>query len=124
MKIVIIGLGGFFGSICRYLASGFAYRLFPLTFFPIGTITVNVIGCILLGILAGLAEFRQLLTPEMRSFLLIGFLGSFTTYSTFGLESFQLLRDGQLFSTVLNIALHLFLGIGGVWLGQTIARFI
>jgi CrcB protein len=124
MKLVIVGLGGFFGSICRYLASGFAYRLFPLTLFPVGTITVNVIGCIILGFLAGLAEFRQVLTPEMRSFLLIGFLGSFTTYSTFGLESFQLLRDGQLLSTALNISLHLFLGIGGVWLGQILSRFI
>jgi CrcB protein len=124
MKIVIVGLGGFFGSICRYLASGFAYRIFPLTLFPIGTITVNVIGCIVLGFLAGLAEFRQVLTPELRSFLLIGFLGSFTTYSTFGLESFQLLRDGQLFSTALNISLHLFLGIGGVWLGHMLSRII
>ena len=84
LDLVYVGLGGFIGSIGRYLAAGAVHQIFPSSYFPIGTAVVNIIGCFLIGILTGLAELRNLLSPEMRTFLLIGMLGGFTTFSTFG----------------------------------------
>ena len=75
LDLVYVGLGGFIGSIGRYLAAGAVHQIFPSSYFPIGTAVVNIIGCFLIGVLTGLAELRNLLSPEMRTFLLIGMLG-------------------------------------------------
>lgn len=124
MKLLYIGLGGFFGSVGRYLASGLAQKLFPsLINFPVGTLVVNVSGCLMIGFLSGLAEQRQLFSPELRMMVFIGFLGGFTTFSTFGFESFSLARDQQYFSTFLNVLLHIILGLPAVWLGHIITRY-
>ena len=81
LKVLLVGLGGFLGSISRYLVGGLVHRLFPITVFPYGTLVVNVLGCLLIGFVVGLVEFRQLFRPEIRLFLLIGFL--------VGLQPFQ-----------------------------------
>ncbi len=123
LKLLLVGAGGFAGAIARYLVSGWVYRFSPLTSaLPVGTLAVNVGGCLLIGFLHGLVETRQLLTPETRLLLFIGFLGSFTTYSTFGYETFNLARDGQLAELLLNIALHLLFGLSAVWFGHVISR--
>ena len=124
LDLVYVGLGGLIGSVGRYLASGAAHQIFPGLYFPIGTAVVNIIGCFLIGILTGLAEMRNLLSPEMRLFLLIGLLGGFTTFSTFGHETLALLRDGQLLHAVGNVLIQVVIGLSGVWLGYTIARYI
>ena len=122
VKLLLIGTGGFLGSVSRYLLSTAIYRLSNGFLFPFGTLAVNLIGCLAIGFLAGLAEFRGLLSAEMRMFLLIGVLGGFTTFSTFGYETFQLLRDGQGQFAVTNICLSVVLGIVGVWGGFALAR--
>ena len=124
VKLLYIGLGGFAGSIGRYMVAGLVQRLFPaLINFPIGTLAVNISGCLFIGLLSGLAEQRQLFNPEMRMMIFVGFLGGFTTFSTFGFESFSLARDQQYFSTMANIVLHIALGLPAVWLGHIIARY-
>lgn len=124
IKLLLIGTGGFIGSVARYLLSTSIYRMSNGFLFPLGTLAVNLIGCLLIGFLAGLAEFRGLFSPEIRMFLLIGILGGFTTFSTFGYETYQLLRDGQGQFAVANICLSVILGILGVWAGFSLAKTI
>ncbi len=123
-KLLLIGTGGFFGSVLRYLISGWVSTLMNQPVFPYGTLAVNTAGCLLIGFLGGLSETRQLFTPEARIFLFIGLLGGFTTFSTFGYETVTLLRSGQLFSTFLNIGLHLALGLAAVIAGIIVSRLV
>lgn len=124
LKIFIVGAGGAVGSIMRYIVSDFSHRMFENPFFPYGTLTVNVIGCLLIGLLGGVSESRQIFTPEIRALLFIGFLGGFTTFSTFGYEIFTFTRDGQFTAAMTNLLLHLLLGFGAVWLGFSLSRLI
>ena len=124
LNIIFVGVGGFFGSIGRYMLAGAVYQIFPNLYFPIGTLAVNILGCFLIGLLTGLAEVRNLLSPEMRVFLLIGLLGGFTTFSTFGFETFALLRDGNFLSALANVLIQVVIGISAVWLGFNIIRYI
>jgi len=116
-NILFVGLGGFVGSVLRYLVSGWIERLSDTSFFPYGTMSVNVIGCLVIGLLGGWADNHNLLTPPMRMFLLLGLLGGFTTYSTFGYETMALLRDRQALAALAYVGLHLLLGFGAVALG-------
>jgi fluoride exporter len=122
LKTLWVGCGGFLGSAARYLLGGLLNRMAPQALFPYETLAINVSGCLAIGFLAGLAEFRGLFTPESRAFLFMGILGGFTTFSTFGYETFQLLRDGQWISGTMNIVLHSVLGLAAVWAGHTLAR--
>jgi len=123
-KILLVGMGGFLGAIFRYALSGFVYRFFEKPFFPYGTLVVNVIGCLLIGFLGGISENRQIFSPEIRLFVFIGVLGSFTTFSTFGFELFSFARDGQMLAAALNLVLHLILGLTAVWIGYILSRLI
>ena len=119
MTVLLVAIGGAFGSAARYVLSSFVHRVVtPL--FPFGTFAVNVLGCAVFGAIAGLAHERFLLRPETRAFLLIGVLGGFTTFSTFAFESFELLRDGQFFSAALNIVGQVVAGIVGLWAAYVI----
>ena len=124
LNLVYVGLGGFIGSIGRYLASGAVHQIFPSIYFPIGTAVVNILGCFLIGILTGLAELRNLFSPEMRTFLLFGLLGGFTTFSTFGHETVALMRDGEFLPAVGNVLIQVIIGLSGVWLGFNVSRYI
>jgi CrcB protein len=124
IKILMVGMGGFAGSLCRYIVSDLSHRLFNDPFFPYGTLTVNVGGCLLIGLLGGLSETRQIFTPEVRAMIFIGFLGGFTTFSTFGYEIFTVARDGQFISAMTNLMLHLVLGFGAVWLGFSMSKLL
>ncbi len=124
LNILFVGVGGFFGSIGRYLLSGAVYQLFPNLHFPIGTTVVNVSGCFLIGFITALVEVRNLLSPEVRVFLLIGILGGFTTFSTFGYETIALLRDGAFLSGLANVLIQVVFGISAVWLGYNVVRLI
>ena len=121
-QLLLVGVGGFFGSIGRFVITGLFNRFSPAMGFPVGTLTVNVIGCFLIGLLHGFSETRSLLGPDTRIFLFIGILGGFTTYSTFGFESIALLRDGAMLKASLNIFLHIVVGLASVWLGDVLAR--
>jgi CrcB protein len=124
VKLLLIGTGGFAGAILRYAAAGAVMNMLDRPVFPYGTLAVNVLGCLLIGLLAGVAESRQFLSPEVRMLVFIGFLGGFTTFSTFGYEVFQFTRDGQVFSACLNVGLHLVLGLGGVFAGAMASRLM
>lgn len=121
-QLLWVGLGGFLGSVGRFVISGFFNRLSPALAFPIGTLAVNILGCFLIGLLHGLAESRNMLGTDTRIFLFIGVLGGFTTYSTFGFESLVLLKDGAMLKASANIIIHVFLGLAAVWLGDTLGR--
>jgi CrcB protein len=122
LKILLVGLGGFFGSVCRYLVSGWAQGLAPFSSFPWGTLTVNLLGCLVLGLAAGLAEARGVLSPHARLLLMMGFLGGFTTFSTFGLESYSLLQDGTWGRLAGNLLASVLGGLTAVWVGEALAR--
>lgn len=124
IKLLLIGTGGFIGSVLRYLLSGAAQTLSQSIAFPYGTLTVNILGCLCVGVLSELIENRGLLGPDVRAFMIIGILGGFTTFSAFGNETLNLLRDGQRAASGLNVAAHLALCLGAVWLGRMLAQAI
>jgi CrcB protein len=121
-KFWLVGVGGFLGSVLRYGVGGWVGRMKAGWTFPIETLVINVSGCVVLGALAGLAESRGVFSGTTRAFLFIGLLGGFTTFSTFGYETFQLLRDAQWQRAVLSTGLQVVLGVGGVWAGHSLAR--
>jgi fluoride exporter len=121
-SLPLIALGGALGAVARYLAGGAVHRLFPDAAFPVGTLAVNVSGCLLIGFLGGLAESRQVLGPEVRLFLLVGLLGGFTTFSSFGYETLALARDAEMGKALLNVAASVALGLAAVWAGDALAR--
>ena len=116
-----VGSGGFIGAIARYGLGGLVHQQFRFSIFPIGTMTVNLLGCFVIGLLAGLVESRQLFGPEFRMFVMVGILGSFTTFSTFGYETFAMIRDAEYLSAALNVGIHIIAGLVLVWLGYTIS---
>ncbi len=107
--VLILCLSGALGTLARYSLSGLVYRVFGSRF-PYGTLAVNLLGCLFLGFLAALAEVRLTLTPQARLFLMIGFCGAFTTFSTLIYETFNLIRDGQTVSAFLNLMVTVILG--------------
>jgi CrcB protein len=123
-KILLVGAGGFAGSIGRYLLAGGVQRLTPAGTFPHGTLAVNVLGCLAIGFLGALAETRGVLGPEARLLLFIGVLGGFTTFSTFAFETLAMLRGGQLPRALANTSLHLLGCMVAVWLGDALGRGI
>lgn len=122
VTIGIIGLGGFAGSILRYLVSGWVQQLSNTPLFPYGTLGVNVLGCLAIGLLGGWADNAELFGPSTRMFLLVGVLGGFTTFSTFGYETMALLRDKAVFGAFLYVGLHLLLGFAAVALGYGLSN--
>lgn len=121
MKLLWVGLGGFLGAVMRYLASGWAQSASGSISFPFGTLAVNVIGCFAIGGLSYLADARGMLGPDARLFLIVGILGGFTTFSAFGNETMNLLRDGQVLRAGVNIVASLLLCLAGVWAGRVLA---
>lgn len=123
MNLFFIAIGGAIGSVARFLLSSTITRYLPSTF-PFGTFTVNVLGCALFGLIAGLTRVPLLTTPEARAFLLVGVLGGFTTFSTFAYESVRLLQAGQTLSALLTVAGQTVLGMAALWGGYGLALTI
>lgn len=120
-NLLLVGGGGFLGSVARYYVSGWATQMSHAGRFPLGTLVVNITGCLLIGFLAGLAEYAHLLSPPARLFLLTGFLGGFTTYSAFAYETYFLGREHMALAALANVSLQLVLGLSAVLLGSKIA---
>jgi CrcB protein len=120
-KIILIGLAGLIGTLCRYWLSGLVARQYGENF-PWGTLVVNVLGCFLAGSLFCLMEERFLVSPTLRSVVLIGLLGGFTTFSSFGLQTFTLLREGELALAALNVTLSNLLGLLMLWAGYSLVK--
>ena len=117
-NIILVGVGGFIGAVLRYLISGYIQNLTQSIAFPYGTLAVNITGCFLIGMCSYLVESQAGMTAEMRLLLMVGLLGSFTTYSTFSSETMNLLQDQRLFLALINIGTHIFLGLSAVLLGR------
>ena len=122
MRLIAIAVGGAIGALLRYAVSGLAYNLFGEAF-PWGTMSVNLLGCLLIGFLWQTFEATAL-SPQLRALIFIGGLGAFTTFSTYGLESLNLLRDGQMRMGLLNILGSNLLGIVAVFVGIVLARLV
>lgn len=120
MNILLIAIGGAVGSVCRYLLSSAVLRTLG-TLFPAGTFVVNVLGCLAFGAIAGAAQERVSLSPEMRALLLAGLLGGFTTFSSFMNESFVLAREGQFLWAGLNLGGQVVAGFIAFWIAFSIA---
>ena len=120
INAAMVGSGGFIGALARYGLSGLVHRQVPFATFPYGTMAVNLLGCCAIGVIAGLAESRQLFGPEFRTFALIGVLGGFTTFSTFGYETFAMIRDAEYLRVAANVGVHVILGLALVWLGYAL----
>lgn len=121
--IFYIGIFGFIGAISRYLLSGWVYSVMG-TRFPYGTLTVNIIGSFLLGFLFKLTTGRVILEADLRTALTVGFIGAFTTFSTFSLETFNLLEEGSWALAALNIAASVIVCLIATWGGVVLARSI
>jgi len=116
MKVLaLVALGGGFGSVCRYLLSTWLTR--GTGGFPFGTLAVNLIGCLLIGLFAGLAARHAWLNGEARLLLVVGVLGGFTTFSAFGLDSLHLMRRGDHLMALGYVGSSVLLGFGAVWSG-------
>lgn len=118
---LIAGLGGFIGSGLRFAVTFWVQRLFTYSHFPYGTLTVNAVGCLLIGYIAGIAEARHILDPSMRIFLVVGILGGFTTFSAYAFETFALAQEAQYLTATLNTVLQVVIGLGAAWLGFALA---
>jgi CrcB protein len=121
-NILIAGCGGFIGTCLRYFFNNLFDRFASYPAFPYGTLFINVTGCLAIGLLAGLAESREVFTSELRIFIFIGILGGYTTFSTFGYETFTLLRDGQFLLASANVLLQVFLGLIALGLAYNFSR--
>jgi fluoride exporter len=111
-QILLVGLGGFLGSIAFVLHHTMDWR------FPLGTFVVNVTGCLVAGLLAGLVERHSVFSPDTRVLLFTGLIGGFTTFSAFGVETVFLLRRGEVAVAIAYVVLSLLCGLGALWLAM------
>ena len=122
-SLLIAGLGGFIGTVLRFLVSRY-FQVHSSSLFPWGTFAVNIIGCFLIGIIFGLSDRTNLISPEWRIFLTVGICGGFTTFSTFSNDTFLLIQDKEWFQMILYTSLSFFLGLVAVYLGRFLTKLI
>jgi CrcB protein len=122
-NILIIGIGGFLGAITRYGAAVWIGQRWGRSF-PLGTFVINVSGSFLIGLLMTLLAERFMVNPQWRLMLVVGFLGAYTTFSTFEYETGALLKDGEWMIALLNVVLSVILGFAALKLGEVIAKSI
>ena len=126
-QLLIVGLGGACGAVARYSLTGFVHRKFPEYLpYPIGTLAVNVLGCFLIGILMTLIAERDLFSETVsentRLLLITGFLGSLTTFSTFGYETVELMMLSNIRLACWNVAANVIVGCGAVFAGHWLTK--
>ena len=119
--LILVGLGGFAGAVARWIISKVVQDGLQ---FPIGTIVVNFLGCILLGFILYSTIFFDVFTREQRLLLATGFAGAFTTFSTFSFEGFELWAEGLQASAIIYVAASLILGFIGIFIGRTLALMV
>jgi len=119
----IIGIGGFFGAVCRYMVALWIGQKWGRTF-PLGTFVVNISGSFLIGLLMSFFTEKFMVSPQVRLFLVVGFLGAYTTFSTFEYETGNLLKDGEWSIALANVILSVIAGFVALKLGEIIAKSI
>ncbi len=120
-RIILIGLAGLCGTLGRYGLTTLVARRYGEAF-PLGTLLVNLLGCFLAGLLFQLMNERYLVSETLRTMVLVGFLGGFTTFSAYGLQTFALMRAGELGLAGLNLVCSNLFGLLMVWAGYSLAR--
>lgn len=120
-QLLLIAAGGATGAVLRFLVSGWIYATLGRDF-PYGTLVVNVFGSLVMGLCFALLVERMVSGPEWRALLMIGLLGSFTTFSTFSIETLNLLEDGELFKAFSNMLFSVVLCLLSAWVGLVIGR--
>jgi CrcB protein len=123
LRPLLVGVGGFIGALSRYWLAGACQRVVGVDF-PFGTLSVNIVGSFVLGLVMAAALERNLIGPDLRIFVTVGFCGGLTTMSTFSYETLALLRDGSWLGGIGNAALSLVGCLAAVWLGDTVARLL
>lgn len=124
MKIaLLIGIGGFIGSVGRYMLNRWVHDQLD-NFFPLGTMVVNILGSLLIGIIFGLSLKGSIMSNELKMFLVVGFCGGFTTFSSFTNDGLSLLRDGQVTSFFLYIGISVIFGLLAVYAGYVLSKII
>ena len=113
----MVGLGGFLGALARFTVSDVIQKSFLKGVFPIGTLLVNMLGCVLIGLFLGVSDARDIFTVQVRLFLVVGVLGGFKTFSTFGYETFMMISDGDYLNSIVNVMAHIVFGVALVWGG-------
>lgn len=118
MTWIAIAIGGAIGSVARHAVNHVVHTRWLLTRFPVGTVVVNLTGCFIVGLLVGLIVSRRIVMRQhWREFVFVGLLGGFTTFSTFGLDTFMLSRTHSTGSAVLNVAAQVGGGLVALWVG-------
>ena len=120
-SVLLVALGGALGSVARFKLSGWVLQQTTSGRFPAGTLAVNLVGCRVAGLLAGMAAKQDILSAETRLFLFTGLLGGFTTFSAFGLETLLLLKRGEAAVAVTNAVVSVVAGLLVAWLGYELA---
>lgn len=119
--MLLAGAGGFIGTCCRYLTNRLYLSCFKTTL-PLATFTVNILGCFIVGLILGLMNRAGLVSPKLNAFLVVGFCGGFTTFSTFSYETFTLGASGEIFTSILYVAASIVAGLIAVWLGLLVSN--
>lgn len=120
-KLIVVAVGGAFGAIARYWLGGWINSRLPMQF-PLGTFVINVTGSFMIGFFLTLISQRLTIHPNWRMLVAVGFVGAYTTFSTFEYETLKLIEEGNIPSAALNIILSVILGFIAVWLGVVAAR--
>ncbi|MBC7784535.1 MAG: fluoride efflux transporter CrcB [Burkholderiales bacterium] len=121
-QLILVGVGGAIGSVARWKLGALVQCYAVDWKFPLGTFLINVLGCLIAGVLAGLTTKLGMFTAETRLFLFTGLMGGFTTFSAFGLETVTLLRRAEYSMAVLYVLLSVMCGVGALWLGWRLIR--
>ncbi|HNX54891.1 MAG TPA: fluoride efflux transporter CrcB [Prolixibacteraceae bacterium] len=121
--ILIVGFGGFIGTIARFLVAKY-FQESVVSVFPWGTFVVNIVGCFVIGLIYGLTEKGDFLTPDFRLFLTVGFCGGFTTFSSLANDAFLLMRQEEWFRFAIYTSFSFFIGLLAVYAGRILLKFI
>jgi len=122
-EILLVGFGGFIGSVARYLVSKLNITWQFLSI-PMGTLTVNILGSLIIGFLVGISVKSELISNDLRLFLMVGFCGGFTTFSSFTNENFMLMQNGQFLTVFIYTALSIVLGFLTVYFGYVLSNLL
>ncbi|MCX6148179.1 MAG: fluoride efflux transporter CrcB [Candidatus Kapabacteria bacterium] len=122
-EALIVGLGGFIGSASRFLLSQFINKYFNITY-PLGTLIINLFGCFLIGIILGLFEKENIISPNLNLFLTVGICGGFTTFSTFSNDSLILFNESDYLGLTFYMGISIFFGILLTFVGRHLVNYL
>ena len=121
--VLIVGFGGFIGTVARFLVSRY-FQENVASVFPWGTFVVNIVGCFIIGVIYGLTEKGDFLTPDLRLFLTVGFCGGFTTFSSLANDAFMLMRQDEWLRFAIYTSFSFFIGLLAVYAGRLVLKFV